>query len=48
MDSNYTCLAVISLDSALERLKLLKECKYIEKIVFRYINGNLRDFSSDE
>ena len=46
MDSNYTCLAVISLHSALKGL--LKECRYIEKIVFRYINDNLRDFSSDE
>ena len=37
MDSNHTCLAVISLDSPLKKDKnyyleaLLKECKYIEK-----------------
>ena len=37
LDSNHTCLAVISLDSALKKddnyylLVFLKECKYIEK-----------------
>ena len=41
-DYNYTCLAVISLDSALKRdeiyypLVFLKECKYIEKKVIRH------------
>ena len=53
MDSNYTCLAVISLDSALEKdenyyLQVnLKECNYIKKKVIRHINDNLSDFSSD-
>ena len=52
--SNHTCIAIISLDSALKRdenyhLKVfLKECKYIEKKVIRYINDNLSDFSSDD
>ena len=53
--SNYTCVAVISLDSALKKDEnyypqvFLKECKYIEKKVMRYINDNLSDFSySDE
>ena len=37
MDSNHTCLAVMSLDSALNKDRsyypqvFLKECKYIEK-----------------
>ena len=37
MDSNYTCLVVINLDSALKKYEnyylqvFLKECKYIEK-----------------
>ena len=55
VNSNYTCLAVISLDSTLKKddnyylQVLIKECKYIEKKVIRYINDNLRDFSpSDE
>ena len=55
LDSNYTCLAVISLDSALKKNDnyylqvFLKECKYIEKKVIRHINNNLGDFfSSDE
>ena len=39
VDSNHTCLAVISLDSALKKddnypQVFLKECKYIEKKVF--------------
>ena len=52
LDSNHTCLAVISLDSALKKIDfcypqvLLKECKYIEKKVIRHINDNLSDFSS--
>ena len=51
MDSNHTCLAVISLDSALKRDEnyhpqvFLKECKYIEKKVIRHINDKLSDFS---
>ena len=54
MDSNHTCLAVISLDSALKRDEnyhpqvFLKECKYIEKKVIRHINEILNDFSSDD
>ena len=56
LDSNHTCLAVISLDSALKKddnyyLEVfLKECKYFEKKVVRHIHDNLSDFSysSDE
>ena len=56
VDSNHTCLAVISLDSALKKddsynLRVfLKECKYIEKKVVRHIHDNLSDlsYSSDE
>ena len=55
MDSNHTCLLVISLDSALKTDEnyypqvFLKECKYIKKKVVRCINDNLSDFSfSDE
>ena len=46
----HTCLAVISLDSALKKyenyylLVLLKERKYVEKKVIRNINDNLSDF----
>ena len=52
MDSNHTCLAIISLDSALKKDEnyypqvFLKECKYIEKKVNRHINENLSDISS--
>ena len=52
LDSNHTCLAVISLDSALKKyehyylLVFLKERKYVEKKVIRNINDNLSDFSS--
>ena len=52
VDSNHTCLAVTSLDSAFKKdgyycLKLfLKECKYIEKKLIKHINDNLCDFSS--
>ena len=48
---HYTCLAVISLDSALKNdenyyLQVFsKECKYVEKKVVRHINDNLSDFS---
>ena len=52
---NHTSLAVISLDSTLEKddnyylQVFLKECKYTEKKVIRHINDNLSDFSfSDE
>ena len=54
LDSNYTYLAVISLDSAFKKGNnyypqvFLKECKYIEKKVVRHINDNLSDFSSDD
>ena len=56
VDSNHTCLAVISLDSALKKddnyypLVFLKGSKYIEKKVVRHIHDNLSDFSysSDE
>ena len=56
LDSNHTCLAVISLDSALKKNDnfypqvFLKECKFIEKKVVRHIHDNLSDFSysSDE
>ena len=55
-DSNHTCLAVISLDSAAKNDEnyylqvFLKECKYIVKKLIRYINDNLGNFSdnSDE
>ena len=56
VDSNQTCLSVISLDSAFKKddsyypQVLLKECKYIEKKVVRHIHDSLSDFSyfSDE
>ena len=55
MDSDQTCLTVISLDSAPKKDKnyypqvFLKECKFIKKKVVRCINDNLSDFSfSDE
>ena len=50
VDSNCTCLAVISLDSTLKKdtnyypQVILKECKYIKNIVIRHINDNLSDF----
>ena len=48
VDSNYTCLAVISLDSEENHYQqaLLKECEYIGKKVVRHINDNLSDFFS--
>ena len=52
LDSNHTCLAVISLNSALKNDEnyypqvFLKECTYIEKKLIRHINDNLNDFSS--
>ena len=56
LDFNHTCLAVISLDSALKKddnnypQVFLKECKYTKKKVVRHIHDNLSDFfySSDE
>ena len=54
LDSNNTCLAVISFDFALKKddnyylQVFLKECKYIEKKVIRHINDNLSDFCSDD
>ena len=54
LDSNHTCLAVITLDSALKKddnyypLVFLKECKYIEKKVIRHINDNSSDFTSSD
>ena len=54
MDSNYTCLAAISSDSALKKDEnyylqiILKECKYIKKIIIRHISDNLSDFSSSD
>ena len=43
VDSNHTCLGVISLDSTLKREEnyypqvFLKQCKYIKKMVIRHI-----------
>ena len=54
VDSNHTCLIVISLDSAFKkddncyRQVFLKRYKYIEKKVIRYISDNLNDFSSSD
>ena len=57
VDSNYICLAVISLNFALEKdgnyysqvflntKCIYIECKYIEKKVIRHINDNLSAFS---
>ena len=51
VDTNHTCFAVISLDSALRKdknyypLVFLKNCKYIQKKVVRHINDNLSDAS---
>ena len=50
LDSNHTCLAVISLDSTLKKNDncclqvVLKECKYIEKKAVRHIHDNLNVF----
>ena len=52
VDSNHTCLVVISLDFVLNKDQscylqvFLNECKYIEKNVVRHIHDNLSDFSS--
>ena len=53
MDSNQTCSAVISFDSALNkdgkyyRQVFLKECKYIKKKVIRHIIDDLESSSDD-
>ena len=53
VDSSPTCLAVISLDSALKKddsyypQVFLKECKYIEKNVVRHIIDDLESSSYD-
>ena len=54
VDSNDTCLAVISWDSALKKDEnyypqvFLKVCKYSKKNVIKHINDNLSDFSSSD
>ena len=53
MDSAHTCLAIITLHSALKKDEnyypkvLLKECKYIEKNVIRRITEDMDSFSSN-
>ena len=53
VDSNHSCLAVISLDSALKKDKnchpqvFLKECKYIKKKVIRHITEDTEMFFSN-
>ena len=56
MDSSHTCLAAITLDSALKNddhyylQVFLKECKYIEKKVVKHIIDDLEsscDVSDD-
>ena len=53
MDSNHTCLAVISLESALKKDEnyypqvFFKECKYIEKKVGTHIIDDLESSSDD-
>ena len=50
---SYTCLAVISLDSAFKKNEnyytqvLLKECKYIKTKVIRYITDDFESSSED-
>ena len=52
VDSNHTCLAVISLDSALKKdgnyytQAFLKEFKYIEKVLIRHITEKTEIFSN--
>ena len=56
LNKNHTCLAIITLDSVLKEDEnyysqvLLKECKYVEKILVSHILDNLGSFSysSDE
>ena len=53
VDSNHTCLAVISLDFVLKKdgtfypWVILKECKYIEKKVVKHITDHLESSSND-
>ena len=53
MNSKYTCLAVIILDSALKKDEnycpqvFLKECKYIKENVIIHVNDNLIDYCDD-
>ena len=53
VDSNHTCLAVISLDYALNKdgnyypQVFLKECKYIKKKLIRHIFDDLESSSDD-
>ena len=53
MDSNYTCLAVVILDSAMKKddnyylQVFLKECKHIEKKVVRHITDGLESSPDD-
>ena len=53
-DSNLTCLAIISWDSALKKngnyysQVFLKKCKFIERKVVRHTNDNLSDYSSSD
>ena len=53
MDPNHSCLAIISLDSALKEDKnyhpqvFLKECKYIKKKVIRHITKDTEMFFSN-
>ena len=53
VDSNHTCLAVISLNPALKKDEnyypqvFLNECEYIEEKVIRHITQDKEFFSSD-
>ena len=53
MDSNHTCLAVTSLESALKKDEnyypqvFFKECKYIKKKVGTHIIDDLESSSDD-
>ena len=53
VDSNHTCLAVISLDSALKKddnyysQLFLKECKYIQKEEIRHVIDDWESSSDD-
>ena len=53
VDSTHTCLAIISLDSVLQKddnyypQVFLKECKCIEKEAMRHIIGNPEIFSDE-
>ena len=53
VNSNHTCLVVISLGSVLKKYEnyypqvFLKECKYTEKKVIRHIIGNIESFFDD-